>query len=97
MRKLFIVLLVFGATACGSKATLYTPSSENVNKVITASLDELNQGKDLFAAKCGQCHALPSPKSREPQKWKQVMNVMSVKAKLTPEENRLVTSYLLNH
>jgi cytochrome c2 len=95
MKATITVILMFVLISCTTK--LYVPSDANVNKRETATLAELQQGHELFSAKCGRCHKLPKPESRVPAQWTKVMEKMAPKAKLTADEKALVFKYLSNY
>ena len=95
MKPIFLAVLFLAAIACTTQ--LYVPSASNVNKVEPASLAELQQGHDLFMNKCGKCHKLPKPGSRNGQDWKKVLGKMAPKAKLSADQSELVYKYLVNN
>jgi len=53
-------------------------------------------GRTLYGAKCHGCHRLYPPNRVAPEKWPALMEKMAVKAKLTPEEQQAILSYLLS-
>lgn len=56
----------------------------------------MNTGYVLYRRKCGNCHYLYRPAEFTEMKWKSVMPVMSLKAKLSPEEKNLILNYILS-
>jgi Dihaem cytochrome c len=52
---------------------------------------------DLFAQKCGSCHALPDPNSLSVNQWPAIMKTQASNAGLDPNETALLTAYLQNH
>lgn len=97
MKKLILIFVVIvGIAACKTTTQIYAPTEANVNKVEKASLEELNKGRDLYASKCGKCHKLYPVESRDARQWKEVLNVMAPKAKLTDVETDHVFRYLIN-
>ena len=89
---IFILLIL---AACTTK--LYVPSDVNAGKRVPATLAELQQGHDLFSAKCGKCHGYKKPGSHSPEQWTKVLQKMGPKAKLTNEQTSLVFKYLANY
>ena len=95
MKAAITVILLLFLISCTTK--LYVPSDVNVNKRETATLADLQQGHDLFAAKCGRCHKLPKPEKHVPAEWTKVLQKMAPKEKLTAEQKDLVFKYLSNY
>jgi len=95
MKAIISVILMLAFISCTTK--LYVPSDANVNKRETATLADLQQGHDIFSAKCGRCHKLPKPEKRVPAEWTMVLEKMAPKAKLTPEQKAFVFKYLSNY
>lgn len=96
MKSISIALLLIILAAC-TTTKLYTPSASNENKRITASVDELKKGYELYTTRCNKCHGLKSPDSRNAEQWTKVLASMAPKAKLTAEEKDLVYKYLVNY
>jgi hypothetical protein len=95
MKTTIALILILAFVSCTTK--LYVPSEANVNKRETASLSELQQGKEIFANKCGRCHKLPKPEKRQPQEWTKVLEKMAPKARLTSDQKALVFKYISNY
>lgn len=49
---------------------------------------------DLFAQKCGSCHALPAADSLSADQWPAIMKTQKVNAGLDANETALLTAYL---
>lgn len=49
---------------------------------------------DLFAQKCGSCHALPAADSLSADQWPAIMKTQKVNAALDANETALLTAYL---
>lgn len=82
-------------SACSVK--LYEPAEANVNKRVTASLNELRKGREIYAEKCGTCHKIYKPEKFNVKKWEEIMVVMAPKAELTDTEREYIFRYLVNH
>ncbi len=97
MNKVFVV---FGAllflTACSPKLIKPTVVDETRGKAIYSdvTLAGLEKGHELYAIKCGKCHKLYAPVSRSEAAWKKILPVMGRKAKLTPEEYKVIEQYV---
>jgi mono/diheme cytochrome c family protein len=62
-----------------------------------ADAPRLQAGKQLFEAKCGQCHDLYTPQSRGRESWVTIMRSMSTKARLSDPEYAQVCAYLVKN
>ncbi|HVZ57789.1 MAG TPA: hypothetical protein VG870_14115 [Chitinophagaceae bacterium] len=58
-----------------------------------ASLAEL--GKTVLSTKCTKCHGLKNPGDFTAQRWDGILKSMIPKAKLTDDEAKQVTAYVL--
>jgi len=93
LTSLIIIIILFAA--CTTK--LYQPAEQNVNKVETASLSELNQGYELYRNHCGKCHKLYRPESYTSEQWTKILGIMGPKARLNAGQVDMVHKYLVNH
>lgn len=75
MQPILIALLFVAGVGCSTQ--LYTPTEANVNTVETASLAELQQGRDLFQNKCGKCHKLHKPEKHSREEWQKILAKMA--------------------
>jgi hypothetical protein len=78
---LTLVAAAMAALACASALPPATPETEG--------------GRVLYAGKCHGCHRLYAPSRVAPGIWPALMEKMAVKAKLTPDEENRILSYLL--
>lgn len=73
----------------------------NVDQKIAAisnlSDGQYNSGMTTYQAKCGKCHKLFEPKSRDIGGWLRILKPMSKKADLSDQEYREVAGYLYNN
>ena len=94
------LVLVGGATAC--EATLPQANAADAARVAARfgnpSLSELQQGRSLYLARCGTCHALRDPRSESAEAWSaQVRDMRTNKGVLlSPDEERRITAYLVS-
>ena len=92
---LFSAILIFAS--CSSKIITLTQADADraakTNQNVT--LTSLQEGQKLYSITCNQCHGLKTPQSRTKEKWMKVIPKMSVKAKINPEQEELITQYLL--
>ncbi|MBS1653407.1 MAG: hypothetical protein JSU05_01070 [Bacteroidetes bacterium] len=54
----------------------------------------ISQGKSVYEAKCGKCHALKVVDVYTAQRWEGILKMMIPKAKLTEDEAAQVTAYV---
>lgn len=91
MKKLFILAIAaYAAVACARKTiTAATePAEKNLSEAAMA-------GKTLYSENCGKCHKLPEINSYSEEKWRQIVPPMARKAKLAPEQEKQVMSYVI--
>ena len=92
---LFIsVFLLIGSCTKNNVDTtaLYIPTSADVT--LTATLPELQQGRDLYVNNCGRCHGLYSPDNYTSSQWRSIINSMAPRTSLSTSEIQLVTKYV---
>ena len=58
------------------------------------SSQQANQALNLYTAKCVRCHKSYDPTVYNDAKWSAWMSKMSKKARLTPEQDELLSRYL---
>jgi cytochrome c5 len=71
---------------------LYFPTITDVTP--NATLQELQDGRDLYISYCNRCHGLYLPESKTPAQWKNVMSSMGPKTGLSAADQLLITKYL---
>jgi nitrate/TMAO reductase-like tetraheme cytochrome c subunit len=59
------------------------------------STDSLLIGRNLYVNHCGSCHNLHLPEQYTRAHWEKEMPEMQRKAKISDEETRLITKFLL--
>jgi hypothetical protein len=62
---------------------------------LRTSLAELEHGRNLFVHRCIECHTLPPMWKYSRGDWPQIVNDMSHRASLKPEERDAVVAYIL--
>ncbi len=83
-------LLILFLASCSVK--LYEPSIETVGK--DADITKLKKGKELYVNTCAECHSLKKPEKYSADKWVELVEVMSKKAKISDEQASLILHYL---
>lgn len=88
--RLFFVLHVFLLTLAGCSAQAgagdFSPPP--------TSQDFTEAGRKLYVAKCARCHKFHDPANYSDTKWREWMEKMSKKAKLTPDQKQILSEYL---
>lgn len=88
----FSIAAVGLLVACSS--ALYLPTVSDTERS-GVSNEDLNKGRALYINRCGSCHNLHLPEQYSQAKWMKEMPVMEKKAKISTEETKLITHYLL--
>ena len=94
------VLFVFAAflfAGCSKSLTnntdaLYVPTTSDVTA--TATLADLQAGRNVFINNCGRCHNLYNPDSYSAANWKTIVPSMASRAGLSATETAQVTKYV---
>jgi hypothetical protein len=76
-----LAVLLASAAACATALPPATPGTE--------------AGRAIYSAKCHSCHRLYKPDRVAHEKWPALLDKMSEKAKLTPDEEKAVLDYVL--
>lgn len=101
MNKFYFFLILFAFPAllgsCEKDSTvsedsLYMPSITDITP--NATLQELQQGRELYISYCNRCHGFYLPESYNPTEWKNIMSSMAPKANLSSSDSLLITKYL---
>jgi len=87
-----LILLVMVSCKKSSTVSLYTPTSSDATT--TATLEELQQGRELYINNCASCHDLYSPDDYSDTQWRGIMSSMGPKTRMTSSETTLVTKYV---
>lgn len=94
IKCIFIVLVLVGCSAPFFIPTEQDIALASVNGKDT-TLDELTKGRTVYVNNCGKCHALFKPTGFSEEKWKKIVPVMALKAKITEAEGDQVLKYML--
>lgn len=64
-------------------------------KALTKNKSEImRKGQDLFATRCGACHASPEVKHYTSNQWPSIIEAMKLRAGLSTQEAKVITKYL---
>jgi hypothetical protein len=58
------------------------------------SIDELREGRTAYINKCGGCHSLIVPEKYSSKEWKEWVDRMDSKVKITETEKERILKYL---
>jgi mono/diheme cytochrome c family protein len=90
---LVILLLLISCTKTNlGVASLYVPTSADVTA--NATLQELQDGRNLYTQHCNACHELYSPDQFTVTQWKSIISTMGPKTNMTAAQITLVTKYV---
>lgn len=92
-KKIRFILFIAGILAACSPA-LYMPTMEDATRS-GISTDSLMIGRALYTNHCASCHNLHLPEQYTRSQWKKEIPDMQQKAKISDEETRLITNFLL--
>ncbi|HEX5002037.1 MAG TPA: cytochrome c [Bacteroidia bacterium] len=93
IKKTLFAFILIGLTGCAT--SLYVPTQEMASN--DATLEQLTEGRALYASKCGNCHKLHRPAEYDAERWTRNLNKMQKRAKITEEEKGLIYQYLIHH
>ena len=100
MQRIRIGVLLLGwVAAIGCAATVGHPTARDAEWASarwssTTTLEDLQKGRAAYVQKCAGCHNLHTPEQYSPQEWEGYVAYMTEDAKLTPEEQVLITRFL---
>lgn len=90
--QLLIALLVMViAIACSPSLREVEPSKA---QALGIPLQDLSEGRELYANKCSACHGLVQPESLSQAEWEAILTRMAPLAKLDSIELHKVSQYL---
>jgi mono/diheme cytochrome c family protein len=84
-------LAIFISELTGCETSNYAPPV----KPTTKNFSQLDRGRRLFAHRCIECHTLPAMWKYSREDWPQIVNDMSHRASLKPEERDALVAYIL--
>lgn len=99
-RRALSVLWLVAAGVAACSAGLPQPTAADASRAKarwpSASLEELDRGRDLYVRKCAGCHALKSPGEIEPGRWEKEVAEMRQdhEVELSDAEASAIVQYL---
>jgi cytochrome c5 len=88
------IILFAAVLLCACSPALYIPSMDDASRT-GVSADSLMLGRTLYTNHCGSCHNLHLPEQYTQAHWEKVMREMKRKAKISDEEAKLISSFVL--
>jgi len=96
--------VVLVAAGCATSSSTSNPNVPEAHprvikqRVIAAGVSQhdANRASELYALKCGRCHKFYDPAAYSAEDWELWMRKMSRKTKLTVEQDKILSEYLVN-
>lgn len=87
------------AGSIGCAAALRQPGVQDAQAAATrwpgTTLTDLERGRSLYVRRCSSCHTLHLPSERAAGEWPGLVEKMSRKARLTPEQQLDITRFVV--
>jgi mono/diheme cytochrome c family protein len=97
-RRLPLASFTLVLLASGCATTIPVPTALDLDRLggqqQTASLADLQHGRELYLGRCGSCHAPIEPARFQPSAWRGHVLEMKQRAKLSDRDVDLMTAYL---
>lgn len=91
LRRYLLVLLLI-LLSC--TPALYIPTEREATEK-GVPLEELRQGRQLYVDHCGSCHMLYLPNQFSHYIWRQEVDEMQPRTRLSDREKQLILNYIL--
>ena len=96
MKRLFVYCLIFVGCETANYIPPVTPQmARSSHRKPATDISTLERGRTLFAHRCIECHSLPPMWKYSREDWPQIVNGMSHRSNLKPEERDAVIAYIL--
>jgi hypothetical protein len=93
-KKPYFIILTFCVLFGACNAALYLPGSADADRSGVPT-DSLLMGRKLYVNHCGACHNLYLPEQFSQKHWMHEIPEMQQKAKITKDEARLISNFVL--
>ena len=95
--KITIVAAIAILSSCATKQkTVQTFEKPMIlPAVIEVTSENIVKGKSIYENNCGKCHQFYEPTEFKKERWKNIVNSMQRKARITDEETVLVYNYIV--
>jgi len=97
MRARVVVLASILCSSCIALSRIAPPVDarfESPGLALSLSIEDLHEGRRLYLSRCGRCHQPDPLESRSIAEWRALLPRMEAKARLVPEEVRLLRGYV---
>lgn len=95
--RLTACLALAGPIACA--AALRQPTPQDARSAAArwpdTTLKDLERGRSLYVRRCSGCHTLHLPSERRADEWPTLVEKMSRKARLTPDQRVDITRFVV--
>jgi cytochrome c1 len=85
---------------CAGTSAIPAPTAKNVEYAgrngQATTLESLKVGRKLYISRCSACHSLKDPKALSVSEWPEMVDRMASNAKLTDDQKRAITQYLVS-
>jgi hypothetical protein len=101
MRKFSICFATLVCAFLGCETANYAPpvtpamARSNTHGRWQVETEKFERGRNLFVHRCIECHTLPALWHYTPKDWTEIVNSMSHRASLKPEDRDAVIAYIL--
>jgi len=97
-REWWLGLATASVVVAGCAAALVHPTAQDARWAAVrwpeTTLADLQHGRALYVQKCAGCHNLHLPEEFAPEEWAGYVSYMVADAKITPEEQLVITRFL---
>jgi len=96
MKRLFLIAIVFVGCETANYVPPVTPAMVSaIPSKQPVAAQTLDRGRTLFVHRCIECHTLPPMWKYAREDWPQIVNDMSHRTSLKPEEREAIIAYIL--
>jgi hypothetical protein len=92
--RVVLASAVLAAALAGCATSLPVATSGDAARA-GVQLADLQQGRSLVAAKCGNCHRPPAPAEHRTGDWPHMLDEMTVRSHLDLAQRHLIEQYLV--
>jgi mono/diheme cytochrome c family protein len=92
-----IVVACHRKTVAPSDNIILSNKTTTETKVSASNPETASAGQTIYTNRCGRCHGLKKTENYTPQQWETILKNMMPKARLTDDEAKQVTVYVMSH
>lgn len=98
-RHLLLALTIFSLMGCAGTGAIPIPTEKHVDFAArngqATSLEALTLGRQLYLQRCSECHHLKRPAFLPHHEWPEMVRKMAKEAKINPDQQLVITQYLV--